>query len=141
MSSPLVEQARKRARDLWAVEGDSEDVKLLEALAAELEEARNLTVGKAIDHLERAERAEAELEEAQRQLQARLDAANRGWLDQASRHGAEVHQLELELTEARRALRDFFDEWDGELGAYAPSEETEAKMRAALGVLEPKEPA
>lgn len=45
---------------------------------------------------------------------------------------AEIEQLRAERQQAIDALRAFFAEFDSENGQYAPSDETEAMMRAAL---------
>ena len=43
-----------------------------------------------------------------------------------------VASLEADLDAAREALRAFFAEWDGPVGTYAPTDATQALMRAAL---------
>ncbi len=40
---------------------------------------------------------------------------------------------EARLAAAQQALRAYFAERDGEVGTFAPTDETEALMRAALG--------
>lgn len=54
--------------------------------------------------------------------------STKGW----GADGLSTTEIVAALLSLRTALQAFFDEWDGDVGSYAPTDATEELMRTAL---------
>jgi hypothetical protein len=133
---PIIEEALRRERDLHLQALKGQGAGDLPAAVAATDEALSVLRGR----LEEAESKKATVERVKvYELSPEVAEMQRIWEARTDAEHNRVHELEDVIAELRAslvtltdALRAFFAEYDGDHGQYAPSDATEALMRAAL---------